>query len=112
MRNFEELSVFCLSLRGAVLEYPFDEKTPVFKTGGKIFCLAAREISPMRINLKCDPDLARSLRDSYPAITPGYHMNKTHWNSVLLDGSIEADKIRWMITHSHSLVCKHRQNDL
>jgi predicted DNA-binding protein (MmcQ/YjbR family) len=106
MRTFDEINAFCLSLTDAVLEFPFDAETPVFKTSGKMFCLVGRDGDHLRINLKCDPELALSLRDSFPAITPGYHMNKAHWNSVRLDGTLEEDKIRWMITHSHSLVHK------
>lgn len=111
MQTFEEVRDFCLSFPDAVLEYPFDARTPVFKTGGRMFCLAAADASPLRINLKCDPDLARTLRDSYPAVTPGYHMNKTHWNSVLLDGTLSDEQLRWMIAHSRNLVRKRLQQN-
>lgn len=89
-----------------VKDFPFDLDTIVLKVGGKIFLLADVNADPPRINLKCDPELAEELRREYPSVTPGYHMNKTHWNTVLVDGSIRDEAIYWMIDHSYDLVYK------
>jgi predicted DNA-binding protein (MmcQ/YjbR family) len=102
--TFKALRDYCRSKPGAVEEFPFGEETLVFKVMGKIFALTGVERLPLAVNLKCDPDLAVELRDRWPAVQPGYHMNKTHWNTVELDGSIPADKVREMIDHSYGLV--------
>ncbi len=94
----------CLSLAGAGEEFPFDEATSVFKVAGKIFALSRLAGSPLQVSLKCDPDLAVQLRISYPAITPGYHLNKRHWNTVTLDGSVPANLVDDMIEDSYDLV--------
>jgi predicted DNA-binding protein (MmcQ/YjbR family) len=87
-----------LSFNGAVEELPF------FKVGGKVFAIAPLDgEQPLRVGLKCDPDLAQVLRAAYPAITPGYH-NKRHWNTVVLDGSLGADFVRDMFEDSYDLV--------
>lgn len=99
--NVEE---YCLSLPGAIEDYPFGETAAVFKVGGKMFALTSPAGGPTSINLKCEPTLAIQLRQTYPAITPGYHMNKVHWNTVALDGTVPEDQIRKMIDHSYGLV--------
>ena len=92
--NVEE---YCLSLPGAVEDYPFGDGVAVFKIAGKTFALTNPAGKPTSINLKCDPVLAVTLRHTYPAVTPGYHMNKTHWNTVQLDGSVpEKELMRWI----------------
>ncbi len=83
---------------------PFGEDTLVFKVAGKIFALASLDAVPPRVNLKCDPDLALELRDRYEEVTPGYHMNKKHWNTVELSGRITEAELRRMIDHSYDLV--------
>jgi predicted DNA-binding protein (MmcQ/YjbR family) len=87
-------------------DFPFDETTLVFRIGGKIFALTDLEDDPARVNLKCDPDLAEDLRSQHQSVIPGYHMNKKHWNTVILDGSIAEDRILWMIDHSYELVMR------
>ena len=82
---------------------PFDETTLVFKVGGKMFGLLSLD-RDLSINLKCDPEIAIGLREDYPAVTPGYHMNKVHWNSVQVDGTIPDKIIREWIDHSYQLV--------
>jgi predicted DNA-binding protein (MmcQ/YjbR family) len=99
-----DLKKLCLSLPGACEEFPFDEANSVFKVAGKMFALSALRGRPLRVNLKCDPDLAVQLRSQYPAITPGYHMNKRHWNTVVLDGSVPDALVREMIEDSYDLV--------
>lgn len=102
--NAEEFRDYCLTRKGASEGTPFGEQTLVFKVGGKIFALISLERVPPRANLKCDPDRALELRDRYPAITPGYHMNKRHWNSLELDGSLPVQLVRELIDHSYALV--------
>ena len=101
--NIEEVRSCCLSYRGAIESFPFDDTTLVVKVGGKIFILVNLE-GDRSINLKCDPDKAIELRESYPAIIPGYHMNKKHWNTINLDGSIPAKQIFSWIDHSYELI--------
>jgi len=88
----------------AVEDYPFGPDAQVFKILGKMFALVFHRAGKTCINLKCDPHQAIELRDVFSAVTPGYHMNKTHWNTVLLDGSIPDGEIERMIDHSYSLV--------
>src|SRR5258705_370741 len=95
---------YCLSKPGAVEETPFGPDTLVFKVGGKIFALAALDEVPTTVNLKCEPDLALDLRDRYQQVTPGYHMNKKHWNTVEIESGIPITELRKMIDHSYKLV--------
>jgi predicted DNA-binding protein (MmcQ/YjbR family) len=94
----------CREKRGITEDFPFDDRTLTVRVGGKIFMLTDIHSNPLRINLKCDPLTALDLRDEFDAVTPGYHMNKVHWNTVILDGSIPEDRVRWMIDHSYDLV--------
>jgi predicted DNA-binding protein (MmcQ/YjbR family) len=94
----------CTRLPGAVEDYPFGEGAAVFKVGGKMFALVTLDGEPGSVSLKCDPATALELRARYPAVRPGYHLNKRHWNSVALDGSVDTDEIRWMVRHSYDLV--------
>ena len=98
------LKKLCLSLPGAREEFPFGEDNSVFKVAGKMFALSPLESTPLRISLKCDPDLAVQLRRDHPAITAGYHLNKRHWNTVVLDGSVPEDLVREMVEDSYDLV--------
>jgi predicted DNA-binding protein (MmcQ/YjbR family) len=100
----EALKAACLSLNGAVETFPFNAETSVFKVGGKVFALSALDAEALSVSLKCDPDLALRLRAEYPAITGGWHLNKRHWNSVLLDGSVPRRLVREMIEDSYDLV--------
>jgi predicted DNA-binding protein (MmcQ/YjbR family) len=83
---------------------PFGADVVVFKVGGKIFALASLDDIPPRVNLKCDPERALDLRDRYEEVQPGYHMNKKHWNTVELTGTIPDAELRGMIDHSYELV--------
>lgn len=100
--NIEELREYCLSLPGAAEDMPFDAKTLVFKVGGKIFCLAS--LDEPRINVKCDPVEAIEIREAFPAVLPGFHMNKKYWNTVLADGSISDSMLKVWIFKSYKLV--------
>lgn len=95
-----------LSHPGGTEDYPFGPDAMVFKVMGKMYALLAWEEDPLRITLKCDPDDAMALRDQYPAVEPGYYMNKQHWNTVVLDGSLPDDLISQMIDQSYQLVVK------
>lgn len=101
--NIEDYRAYCLSKPGVTEDFPFDEVTLVFKVAGKMFVLTSLD-SDFTINLKCDPDLAIELREKYPAVQPGYHMNKKHWNTVAVDGSIPNKLILEWTDHSYNLV--------
>ena len=102
--NFSAMRSYILKMPGSVEEFPFDTVTLVVKVGGKMFALIAKNDDPLRMNLKCDPEKAEVLRELYPAILPGYHMNKRHWNTIVLDGSISEEIIQSMIDDSYALV--------
>jgi predicted DNA-binding protein (MmcQ/YjbR family) len=102
----ERLHVICASQAGAAETYPFGPNTAVYKVDGRMFALIPRDADPPRINLKCDPDWSEVLRNAYPAVQPGYHQNKKHWNTVTLDGSIPDDEIVELIEHSYELVAR------
>ena len=95
---------YCLSKPRATEGTPFGPDVLVFKVGGKMFALAALDEVPTTANLKCDPDLALDLRDRYEQVTPGYHMNKKHWNTVEIETGIPGAELRKMIDHSYDLV--------
>ncbi|MCP3817646.1 MmcQ/YjbR family DNA-binding protein [Streptomyces sp. A3M-1-3] len=99
-----ELRAFCLELNGTAEEFPFTPEHSVFKVCGKMFALSALEEQPLTVSLKCEPDLAVQLRAEHPAIVPGYHLNKRHWNTVTLDGSLPDRMVREMIEDSYDLV--------
>lgn len=97
------IRAYCLSKKGTEEGFPFDDTTLVIKVGGKIFILVSLDGDPS-VNLKCDPAWAIELREANPAIMPGYHMNKKHWNTIVLDGSLSKNLIVEMIDHSYDLV--------
>ena len=100
----DALKAACLALTGAVETFPFNPQTSVFKVGGKIFAISALDSDPLSVSLKCEPELAERLREQHPAITAGYHLNKRHWNTVLLDGSVPDSMARDLIEDSYDLV--------
>ena len=97
---------YCLGKPRTTESAPFGPDVLVFKVSDKMFALAALDEMPTTVNLKCDPDLALELRDRYEQVTPGYHMNKKHWNSVGIESGIPDAKLRKMIDHSYDLVTK------
>jgi predicted DNA-binding protein (MmcQ/YjbR family) len=99
-----ELRGWCLGQAGAIEDFPFGPEHSVFKVAGKMFALSALDRAPLEVSVKCEPELAVSLRGSYPAIRPGYHLNKRHWNTITLDGSITDQLVRDMIEDSYDLV--------
>jgi predicted DNA-binding protein (MmcQ/YjbR family) len=103
MMNIETLREYCLSKPGVTETFPFGEDTLVFKVNGKMYALANLD-GDLTVNLKCNPSLALELRERYASVIPGYHMNKKHWNTVLLDGSIPDKEVFSWIDHSYELV--------
>ena len=101
--NIEQLREYCLQKPGVEESFPFGELTIVFKIGNKIFLLAGLD-EGNRFNAKCDPDRAAELRERYEEVTPGYHMNKKHWNTVDMEGRLTASQLYEMIDHSYDLV--------
>ncbi|MFN8205855.1 MAG: MmcQ/YjbR family DNA-binding protein [Bacteroidales bacterium] len=99
----EEIREYCLAKKGVTESFPFDEVTLVFKVGGKMFALVSLD-GDLGINLKCDPELAIELRERYTSVTPGFHMAKSHWNTVQIDGTVSDKLIREWVDHSYDLV--------
>jgi predicted DNA-binding protein (MmcQ/YjbR family) len=99
-----ELRAHCLGFAGSTETFPFGPEASVFKVAGKMFALSRLGGQPLEVNLKCEPALAEQLRAAYAAVRPGYHMNKRHWNTVTLDGSIPDQVLEDMIEDSYDLV--------
>ncbi|MEU8518202.1 MmcQ/YjbR family DNA-binding protein [Streptomyces sp. NBC_01216] len=99
----EQLRAFCLGFEDVTEEFPFTPETSVFKVAGKMFALCALDAEPLRVNLKCDPEEAVRLREEYPAVAPGYHMNKRHWNTVTA-GELPDRMVRELVEDSYDLV--------
>ena len=102
--NLEKLRRYMKSRKGAVEDFPFGPEALVFKVGGKMFSLIFLSGASLQMNLKADPDKAVAQRAFYPSVLPGYHMNKRHWNTIILDGSIPDEEILSMIDESYALV--------
>ena len=98
------LRKWCLSRAGATEEFPFDGVTSVFKVAGKVFAISNLGSRPLRVSVKCEPELAEQLRATYPAIRPGYHLNKRHWNTITLDGSLPDQMVLDLVEDSYDLV--------
>ena len=99
------LRKLCLSFPGAYEDFPFGPENSVFKVEGKLFAITPLGRSPLRVSLKCEPELAEELRSSYPdAVAPGYHLNKRHWNTVLCDGALPDKLVRDMVEDSYDLI--------
>jgi predicted DNA-binding protein (MmcQ/YjbR family) len=103
--TFDELRATLLTYPEAVEEQPFGPGALVYKVRGKMFALVGMA-TPPSVSLKCNPVLATMLRDTYPAVTPGYHLNKEHWNTVVVDGSVAESELHEWITHSYDLVVR------
>jgi predicted DNA-binding protein (MmcQ/YjbR family) len=98
------LRAWCLEQTGAVEDFPFGPETSVFKVSGKMFALTQLERTPLEVSVKCEPDLAVGLRDSYSAIRPGYHLNKRHWNTITLDGTLADQLVKDLVQDSYDLI--------
>lgn len=101
--NVEEIREYCLNKKATTESFPFDEVTLVFKVMNKMFALINLD-GELRLNLKCDPEEAIRLREKYTEVTPGYHMNKRMWNTILIDGFISDKLIKYWIDHSYDLI--------
>jgi len=112
MKTHEEVEEYLLSYANTWLDFPFGEETSVYKIGhaetggGKMFALIQNDSKPLRISLKCDPNLAELLREKYETVVPGYHLNKKHWNTILLTGQIDDEEIKDFIRLSYNLVAE------
>lgn len=100
----DALKAACLGLNGATETFPFNPETSVFKVGGKIFAISSLDADPPSVSLKCDPEVAVQLRAAHEEITPGWHLNKRHWNTVRLDGSLPERLVREMVEDSYDLI--------
>lgn len=95
---------YIFSMPGAVLEYPFGKEVAVYKVNDKMFALIAEGSDPVRLSLKCDPQLSLVLREKYETVLPGYHLNKKHWNTIILSGQLAREEVQDLIRHSYILV--------
>lgn len=100
----KEVEEYLLSMPNARLDYPFGKEVAVYKSGDKMFALVAEGKEPVQISLKCDPQLAIVLREKYETVLPGYHLNKKHWNTIVLTGQMPWDEVQALIRHSYDLV--------
>lgn len=107
--NVEEIRSHAIAKEGVEECFPFGEGTLVFKANGKIFLLVSLTGSPLQFNAKCDPERAAELREQYDCILPGYHMNKKHWNTVIVDNTLTGKQIKELIDHSYQLVFKPKK---
>lgn len=105
----KEVEKFLLSMPNAKLDYPFGEDVAVYKVKDKMFALIQENKTPVRISLKCDPQLSELLRSKYESVMPGYHLNKKHWNTIVLSGQLSWDEIKALIRHSYDLVVGNKE---
>ena len=102
--DHKTVEAYLLSMPDAWLDYPFGEGVAVYKAGDKMFALVEEKSAPVRLSLKCDPQLAQTLRERYESVMPGYHLNKKHWNTMVLTGQLTWQEVRDLIRHSYQLV--------
>ncbi|MBL7700784.1 MAG: MmcQ/YjbR family DNA-binding protein [Ferruginibacter sp.] len=108
--NIETIREYILQKPSVTEDFPFGEDTLVFKVNEKIFLLAALDATPLQFNVKCDPDKVIELREEYPeSVLPGYHMNKKHWNTIIVDGRLSAKQLKQMIDDSYQLVAPQKR---
>ena len=104
--DIEQLREYCLAKTGTEEGLPFGPDTLVYKVGGKGFLLTGLENEELRFNVKCQPDKAMELREQFSCVVPGYHMNKKHWNTIVVDGTVSSKQLKEWIDHSYELVVK------
>ncbi|MBW4888795.1 MmcQ/YjbR family DNA-binding protein [Mucilaginibacter sp. HMF5004] len=105
----EDIREYCISKPGAAEDLPFGPDTLVFKVNNKLFLLMGLDKHPITFNVKCDPDKAIELRERYDAVQPGYHMNKKHWNTIIVDGTLSTKQLKEFIDDSYGLVVKNKK---
>lgn len=104
LMDHKTVEEYILSMPNATLDYPFGEGVAVYKVNDKMFALIQEGKDPVRLSLKCDPHLAQKLRDEYESVQPGYHLNKKHWNTMVLTGQLGWEEVQDLIRHSYQLV--------
>jgi len=105
MKTHKEVEEYILSMPNARLDYPFGEGVAVYKAvNDKMFALIQEGSDPLQLSLKCDPILAQTLREKYESVLPGYHLNKKHWNTIVLSGQLSDDEVRDLVRHSFELI--------
>ena len=104
MMDHKTVEEYILSMPNAKLDYPFGEGVAVYKVGGKMFALISEDKKPLQLSLKCAPDLALVLREKYETVLEGYHLNKKHWNTIILTGQLPWEEVQGLIVHSYNLV--------
>ena len=102
--DHKTVEAYILSLPDAQLDYPFGEDVAVYKVGDKMFALIREGKDPVQLSLKCDPELSKVLRDRYDEVMPGYHLNRKHWNTLVLTGQLPWSEVQDLIRHSYQLV--------
>ena len=102
--NHQTVEEYILSMPNSRLDYPFGECVAVYKVNDKMFALISEGKDPVQLSLKCDPELAKVLREKYDEVQAGYHLNKKHWNTIVLAGQIEWEEVKGLIRHSYHLV--------
>ncbi|HET6925031.1 MAG TPA: MmcQ/YjbR family DNA-binding protein [Candidatus Saccharimonadales bacterium] len=106
--DHKTVEAYILSMPDSRLEYPFGKDVAVYKTGDKMFALIAEGKDPVSLSLKCDPALSKVLRERYESVMPGYHLNKKHWNTLVLTGQLSWPEVQDLIRHSYDLVVSER----
>lgn len=106
MLDHKTIEEYILSMPNSVRDYPFGEEVAVYKVNEKMFALIQEGKSPVRVSLKCDPQLSVLLREKYESVMPGYHLNKKHWNTVIASGQLPWEEIQGLILHSYNLVAE------
>ncbi|HSX05921.1 MAG TPA: MmcQ/YjbR family DNA-binding protein [Candidatus Saccharimonadales bacterium] len=104
MMDHKTVEEYLLSMPNTRLDYPFGEDVAVYKVGDKMFALISEKKEPINLSLKCDPQLSNVLREKYVTVMPGYHLNKKHWNTLVLSGELPWDEVQTLIRHSYDLV--------
>ncbi len=104
--HIEQFREYCLAKKGVTEDFPFNEVTLCVRVMGKIFAITGLDEEQFKVNLKCDPELTEELRENYPEIQPGWHMNKSHWNTVSFEGALDEKMLRFLIDHSYEQVVK------
>jgi predicted DNA-binding protein (MmcQ/YjbR family) len=104
--NHKTVEEYILSMPNARLDYPFGEGVAVYKVNDKMFALISEEKEPVNLSLKCDPQLSSVLREKYETVMPGYHLNKKHWNTIVLTGQLPWEEVQALVRHSYDLVTR------
>jgi predicted DNA-binding protein (MmcQ/YjbR family) len=104
MMDHKTVEEYILNMPNARLDYPFGEGVAVYKAGDKMFALISEGKDPVRLSLKCDPVLGKTLREKYDEVQPGYHLNKKHWNTMVLSGQLKWPEVQDLVRHSYQLV--------